>query len=104
MQACILTQSLRSLHLCLPESERSLLLPLVEPESTLLLDVLKSANLCTSLPHDSLLELLLLSTGDGGKLLMLVGEERAGIVVLFAVESAEFCREQETKGKHLNSK
>lgn len=50
----------------------------------LVLDVLKSANLCTSLPHDSLLELLLLllSTGDGGKLLILVGAERAGIVVL----------------------
>lgn len=84
-------------------SERSLLLPRLEPESTLLLDALKSASLCTSLPHDNLLELLL-SAGDGGELLMLVGAERAGIVVLFAVESADFCREKKKKGKHANSK
>lgn len=92
------------MHVCSPESERSLLLPLLEPESTLLLwlDVLKSASLCTSLPHDSLLELLPLSTGDGGKLLMVVGAERAGIVVFFAVESADFCREEgKQKGNTL---
>lgn len=45
----------------------------------LLVDVLKSASLCTNLPQDSLRGLL--STGDGGKLLILVGEYRAGIVI-----------------------
>lgn len=73
-------QCQRFLHLCLPESDRSLLLPLLDPESMLLLvDVLKSASLCTNLPQDSLRGLL--STGDGGKLLILVGEYRAGIVI-----------------------
>lgn len=49
----------------------------------LLADVLKSVSLCTSLPQDSLLGLL--STGEGGKLLISAFAERAGMVEPFAV-------------------
>lgn len=75
----------------LPESERSLLLPLLDTESMLLLlaDVLKSVNLCTSLPQDNLLGLL--STGDGGELPISMGAERAGMFVLFAVFKSIIC-------------
>ena len=76
---------------CLPESERSLLLPLLDTDSMLLplADVLKSVNLCTSLPQDNLLGLL--STGDGGELPVSMGAEKAGMFVLFAVFKSIIC-------------